>query len=154
MQKKIKIMSLFLLLLFCNLSMVKSTTIPSSYSTIEKDYLSMQVVDTESPATLQATGDTETNRILSDSLKNAMDVNDYAKNSYPLIDNPNNRSFDLSIVQMVLAFIDMFFTTQEDIFLEEALNVVQALKLDINGTFIIGKKEITKTSVYASDNFS
>ncbi len=53
MQKKIKIMSLFLLLLFCNLSLVKSTTIPSSYSTIEKDYLSMQVVDTESPATMK-----------------------------------------------------------------------------------------------------
>lgn len=45
---------------------------------------------------------------------------------------------------MVLAYIDMFFTTQENIFLEEALNVVQALKLDINETFIIGKKEISQ----------
>jgi hypothetical protein len=153
MQKKIKIMSLFLLLLFVNLSLVKSATIPNSYSTIEKDYLSMQIVDTESPATLQATGDTDIYRILSDSLKNAIAVDDYARDVYSLNDNPNNRSFDLSIVQMVLAYIDMFFTTQENIFLEEALNVVQALKLDFNETFIIGKKEIVKTSVYASDNF-
>ena len=90
-------MSLFLLLLFVNLSLVKSATIPNSYSTIEKDYLSMQIVDTESPATLQATGDTDIYRILSDSLKNAIAVDDYARDVYSLNDNPNNRSFDLSI---------------------------------------------------------
>ncbi len=82
----------------------------------------------------------------------AFNVEYNVRDIFPFINNPNNRLEDLSIIQMILASIDMFYVTNDSSFLLNAVFDSSSLNLDINSTYISGAFDGSEYEFHAEDN--
>lgn len=82
----------------------------------------------------------------------ALTVESNVRDIFPFINNPNNRLEDLSIIQMMLASIDMYYVTNDTSFLLNAVIDSSYLNLEINSTYISGAFGGSFYDFHADDN--
>ncbi len=86
-------------------------------------------------------------------LEFARSVEWFAYDNFDVTSTPNSNSHDLSILQMILAYVDMYFTTNDSWFLFASKTEAANLYLDVNNTFIRGEMFISDWKLNAADNF-
>ena len=82
----------------------------------------------------------------------ALNVENSVRDIFPFSNNPNSHLDDLSIIQMMLASVDMFYVTNDTYFLVNALMDSSSLNLDINSTYISGAFGGSYYDFHAEDN--
>ncbi|NPD88789.1 MAG: hypothetical protein HGN29_08685 [Asgard group archaeon] len=92
--------------------------------------------------------------IESSSIEYAKSVEWHTWDNFKPTANPTSRFHDMSRIQMALGYIDLFYTTNETFFINEAKFHLQNLYLDVNGSYIRGKNTGTNQyELHAADNF-
>ena len=89
----------------------------------------------------------------SSSIEYAKSVEWHVWDNYKPTANPTSRFHDLSRIQMALGYVDLFYTTNESFFINEAKWQLSNLYLDVNSTFIRGKYTGSQYMMQAIDNF-
>ncbi len=132
------------------------------FGTIEKTVLAVELVPIEETSTYleesvtkffpEPRNDQIADYCWGSGIEYAFNVENSIRDIFPIGDNPTNRLEDLSIIQMMLASIDMFYVTNDTNFLVDALFDSASLNLEVNFTYISGNFDGMFYDFHAEDN--
>ena len=92
--------------------------------------------------------------IESSSIEYAKSVEWHTWDNFKPTASPTSRFHDMTRIQMALGYVDLFYTTNESFFINEAKFQLQNLFLDVNGSYIRGKNTgANQYEFHAADNF-